>query len=312
MRIAVMGAGAVGTYYGVRLARAGHDVQFVARDVQADALRRSGIELRSPLGDDRLFPVNVTTDAATIRSSDLVLLTVKLWATEVAARAIRPIVGPGTAVVSLQNGIEKDDVIAGIVGREAVLGGVTYVFADRPRPGVVVHSGQTQRIVVGELGGGRSDRVDRVVAALVGAGIDGAASTDIRRELWEKLILLAANSAVTAGTRETIGAIRARAVTRALYREVMEEAAAVARAEGVQIAHDFVDDRMRFVDAMPAEGRASMAKDLLRGLPLELEWLSGAVVRRGKRAGVPTPVNRALFAALIPFAQGGKPAEGSG
>ena len=304
MRIAVIGAGAVGSYYGARLARAGHDVHFVARDQQVDALRRSGLQLQSPLGDDHLIPVNATTDAARIGSADLILITVKLWATENAVRAVQPIVGASTVVVSLQNGVDKDDVIAGIVGREHVVGGVTYIFADRPEPGVVVHQGQMQRVVVGELSGGRSARVDRIVAALVGAGIDGLASPDIRRELWEKFVLLAANSSVTAVTRDTVGAVRTRPATRALYRDAMAEVVAVARAEGVPIADGFVDDRMRFLDAMPADGRASMAMDLLRGRPLELEWLSGALVRRAERVGVPTPIHRTLYAALVPFAQG--------
>lgn len=304
MRIAVLGAGAVGSYYGARLARAGHDVHFVARDAQVEAMQRSGLQVRSPLGDDRLFPVNATTDAGTIASADLILVTVKLWATEIVVRAVQPIVRSSTVVVSLQNGVDKDDVIAGIVGRDHVVGGVTYIFADRPEPGLVVHSGRMQRIVVGELDGGRTDRVDRITNALVDAGIDGVATTDIRRELWEKFVLLAANSSVTAVTRDTVGAVRTRPATRTLYRDAMAEVVAVARAEGVPIADDFVEDRMRFLDTLPADGRASMAMDLLRGRPLELEWLSGALVRRGERSGVPTPIHRTLYAALLPFAEG--------
>jgi 2-dehydropantoate 2-reductase len=307
MKIAILRAGAVGGYYGVRLARAGHEVHFLARGAQAEAMRRTGLAVRSALGDDHLFPANVTEDARTIGPADLVLVTVKLWDTGGAVRAIQPAIGPGTTVLSLQNGVDKEETIAAIVGREPVVGGVTYILVDRPEPGVVVHSGRLQRVVVGELDRPRSDRVDAIVAALVSAGIEGIASADIRRELWEKLAFLATNSAVTAVTRETIGALRARPATRTLIRDGMTEAVAVARAEGVTIPEDFVEGRMRFVDTLPPEGRASMAQDLLRGARLELEWLSGAVVRRGERLGVPTPVHRTLFAALVPFADG-KPA----
>ncbi len=304
MRIAIFGAGAVGGYYGVRLARAGHDVLFIARGAQAEAIRRSGLSLRSELGDDHLFAASVAEDPRTIGCPDLVLVAVKLWDTESAAQAMVPMIGPGTAVLSLQNGVDKDEVISGLVGRAHVVGGVTYILVDRPTPGVVVHSGRLQRVVVGELGGGRSDRVDAIVAALASASIDSVASVDIRRALWEKFVFLAAHSAVTAVTRETIGALRARPETRALMRDAMEEVVALARAEGVMIAEDFVEERMRFLDSLPADGRASMAKDLLRGARLELEWLSGAVVRRGEQCGVPTPIHRTLFAALVPLAAG--------
>jgi 2-dehydropantoate 2-reductase len=304
MKIAIVGAGAVGGYYGVRLARAGHEVRFLARGAQADAMRRSGLSLRSELGDDRLFPANVAEDAAAIGPADLVLVAVKLWDTEAAARTLPPMIGAGTAVLSLQNGVDKEEAIAAVVGRGPVLGGLTYILADRPEPGVVVHSGKLQRVIAGELDGARSERLNAVVAAFAGAGVDAVASPDIRRELWQKLAFLAATSAVTAVARETFGPLRARPETRALIRDAMAEVVAVARAAGSAIDDGFVDDRMRFVDSLPAGGRASMAQDLLRGARLELEWLSGAVVRHGERLGVPTPVHRTLVAALAPFADG--------
>jgi 2-dehydropantoate 2-reductase len=157
------------------------------------------------------------------------------------------------------------------------------------------------------VGGGGSARADAVAAALAQSGVDAAASPDVRRELWQKFAFLSSTSAVTAATRLPIGTLRANPATRALLRDAMAEVVALARAEGVHLADDFVAERMRFVDALPAGGRASMAQDLLRGARLELDWLSGAVVRRGERAGLPTPIHRTLHAALAPFAEGAPP-----
>lgn len=304
MKILMMGAGAVGGYYGARLAQAGHDVRFVARGAHADAMLRSGLHVRSELGDVDLYPARVVTDVRQAGLVDLIVVAVKLWDTEVAARAILPMIGAATAVVSLQNGVDKDDTIAGVVGREHVLGGVTYILVHRSEPGVIVHSGKLHRILVGELDGGLSARVDEVVGAFAASGIDASASADIRRDTWEKFAFLATNSAVTAVTRETMGALRAHPATRALLRDAMHEVVALARAEGIAIADEFVDERMRFIDTLPSNGRASMAQDLLRGARLELEWLSGAVVRRAERAGIPAPVHRLLYAALVLHAEG--------
>lgn len=304
MKIAIMGAGGVGGYYGARLALAGHDVSFFARGAHAEAMLRSGLQVRSELGDVCLCPVTVVTDAHQIGPVDLIIVAVKLWDTEVAARAVLPMIGAETSVLSLQNGVQKDEMIASVVGGQHVLGGVTYILANKAEPGVIVHSGKLQRIVVGELSGGESTRVDVVVKALAAGGIEAEASSDIRRDTWEKFVFLAAGSAVTAVTRQTIGAVRANPATRGLLRDAMLEVVALARAEGVAIANDFVEGRLRFVDTLPEGGRASMAQDLLRGARLELDWLSGAVVQRGERVGLPTPVHRTLYAALALFGEG--------
>jgi len=226
-------------------------------------------------------------------------------------RAIVPLIGPETAVISLQNGVEKEDVLASVVGQKHLVGALTYIIARITEPGVITHSGTLHRIVVGELAGGASQRVDRIVVAFSGAGADAAASFEIRRDIWQKFAFLAASAALTAVTRLTMGAVRANPATRALLRDAIAEVVAVARAEGVAIGDDFVEAQLRFVDSLPSSGRASMANDLLRGGRLELEWLSGAVVRRGERAGVPTPVHRVLYAALAPYADGA-PAEAGG
>ncbi|MGK2858138.1 MAG: ketopantoate reductase family protein [Thermoanaerobaculia bacterium] len=308
MRIAIMGSGGVGGYYGARLANAGHDVHFVARGEHATSIRERGLFVRSDAGDLRLENAQVFDDPREIGTSDLVVVAVKLWDTESAAKAIVPLVGPETTVISLQNGVEKDDVIAGIVGRDHLVGALTYIIARIVEPGVIAHMGTLQRVVVGELGGGESQRVMRIVEAFAGAGVTAEASADIRRETWQKFAFLASGSAVTAATRLTMGAVRTHPATRGLLRDAIAEVVLVARAEGVAIGDDFVDAQMRFVDSLPASGRASMANDLLHRGRLELEWLSGAVVRRGELAGVPTPTHRVLYATLAPYADG-PPAE---
>ncbi|MFA6955426.1 MAG: 2-dehydropantoate 2-reductase [Thermoanaerobaculia bacterium] len=309
MKIAIMGSGGVGGYYGARLASTGHDVHFIARGEHARAMRERGLRIESGTGDLELTSVRVAEDPREIGVAELVVIAVKLWDTEAAARAVVPLVGPSTVVVSLQNGVEKDDVIASIVGREPLVGGVTWIIARIAEPGVIAHVGALQRVAIGELDGSDSERVARVVAAFSNAGVNAAASRDIRRATWEKFAFLASSAAVTAVTRLTMGAVRSHPATRALLRDAIAETAAVARAEGIAIADGFVDEQMRFVDTLPPSGRASMANDLLHGGRLELDWLSGAVVRRGEAAGVPTPVHRILYATLAPFANGA-PAEG--
>ncbi len=305
----MMGAGGVGGYYGARLHQAGHEVTFIARGAHAAAMRTGGLKIQSELGNLHLSPVSVATDPREVGPVDLVVMAVKLWDTEAAAEAIQPMIGADTVVVSLQNGVDKDETLAAVVGREQVLGGVTYILANLSEPGVVVHSGRLQRVWIGELEGGGSDRVERVVAAFVAAGIEAEASADIRRATWEKFVFLAANSAVTAVTRKTVGAIRTHPATRALLADAMGEVVSLARGEGVAIEEDFVEERLRFVDTLPDGGRASMAQDLLRGGRMELDWLSGAVVRRAERLGLATPVHRALYAALV-LDRDGTPAGG--
>ncbi len=304
MKIAMMGAGGVGGFYGARLHQAGHEVTFIARGAHATAMRTGGLRVQSALGDLHLPSVNVATDPREVGPVDLVVMAVKLWDTDAAVEAIKPMIGAQTVVVSLQNGVDKDDTLAAVVGRDHVLGGVTYILANLSEPGVVVHSGRLQRVWIGELDGGVSDRVQRVVAAFVASGIEAEASADIRRATWEKFAFLAANSAVTAVTRQSVGAVRTHPATRALLADAMHEVAALAQAEGVAVAADFVEERLRFVDTLPDGGRASMAQDLLRGGRLELDWLSGAVVRRAERLGLATPVHRALYAALVLYKDG--------
>jgi 2-dehydropantoate 2-reductase len=304
MRIAIIGAGGVGGYFGARLALAGEDVHFVARGAHLAALRERGLAVRRDEGDLVARPVAATDDAASIGAVDVVLVAVKLWDTEAAARAARPLTGPGTAVVSLQNGVRRDETLRAALGAQHVLGGVSYISAFIESPGVIRQVGTMQRIVIGEYDGTRSPRALALHAALEKAGIDAVLSDSIARAIWEKFIFLATLAGVTSATRMPIGPIRSNPATRALFRDALAEVVAVARAEGVAIGDDFVDGRMAFADGLPASMTASMAGDLEHGRRLELEWLSGDIVARGTRLGVPTPVHRALNDVLLLHAGG--------
>ena len=294
MRIVIMGTGGVGGYFGARLAHAGADVSFVARGRQLQALREGGLRVESTLGNLHLPQVQATDDPATLGSADLVLFGVKLWDTEAAAAQIRPLIGPQTAVVSLQNSVVKDDILRGVLGDAAVAGGACYIAATIAEPGLIRHTGTMQKIAVGEFDGQPSARLQRFGQACQAAGIAHEISANIRQTIWEKFVFLVGLSGVTSAARVSLGPILAQPRTRAFLRDVMLEVAAVARAEGVSIAADFVDQRIAFADTLPAAMTSSMHHDLERGNRLELPWLAGDVVARGLRLGVPTPCNRAI------------------
>lgn len=308
MRIAVMGTGGVGGYFGTRLAQGGTDVTFIARGRHLDAIRAHGLKVESPLGDTHLPAPQVTDDPAAIGPVDLVLFGVKLWDTETAARAVAPLIGPTTALISLQNGVRKDDTLRELLGEGAVMGGVCYIAAQIAAPGVIRHSGKMQKLVFGEYDGRRSARAEAFAEACVRAGIDTEISADIRRAIWEKFVFLAGLSGSTASIRKAIGPIREHPRSRALLRDAMREVVAVGRAQGVQLAEDFADNRLAFCDGLPATMTSSMHNDLERGNRLEVEGLSGDVVARGRAAGVPTPVNRAFHDILALHEAGNSPA----
>jgi len=295
MRIAVMGSGGVGGYFGARLASAGCDITFIARGAHLEAMRSSGLLVKSQLGDIRIETPRVTADPAGIGTVDLVLFGVKLWDTEAAARAIVPLVGPQTGVVSFQNGVLKDALLRSILGEKAVMGGVCYIAATIARPGVIEHSGTMQKLVFGETDGKPSARVQDLLEACRGAGIDAEASADIRRATWEKFVFLVGLSATTATMRAPVGAVRAHPRSRAMLLAAMQEVVAVGRAEGVALANDFAENRLAFCDSLPPGMNASMRNDLERGNRLEVDWLSGDVAARGERLGIPTPVNQTVY-----------------
>ncbi len=293
MKIAMMGSGGVGGFFGGRLADAGYDVSFIARGAHLAALRERGLTIENaPQGNIHVGKV------------DLVILSVKLWDTEAAAKAILPIVGPETGVVSLQNGVIKDDILRKVLGDRAVMGGVGYVATHIARPGVIHQVGTMQRIVLGEYDGRESERARFLHHALLDAGVTAELSTDIRRAIWEKYVFLVALSGTTTTMRVPLGIVRSNPRARAFLLDLMRETVAVGRAKGVGIAEDFADQRLKFADGLPADMTSSMHHDLERGNRHEVEWLSGGVVKLGAEAGVPTPANRAVWDVLAVHAMG--------
>jgi 2-dehydropantoate 2-reductase len=304
MRIAVMGTGGVGGYFGARLAQGGHEVAFVARGRQFEALRAHGLRVESPIGDVHLTDVEVTEEPAKIGPVDLVLFTVKLWDTAEAAEAIKPLLGEQTGVVSLQNGVVKDDILGEILGPEHIIGGVCYIAATIARPGLIRHSGTLQKMVFGEYDGSASPRVRQFRDACSDGGIDAEISDRIEETIWEKFVFLVGASGTTSLARSAIGPIRENPRSRAFLRDVMEEVVEVARAQGVPLPVGYAEERLAFTDQVPAIMTSSMYHDLERGNRLEVAWLSGDVVERGARLGVPTPCNRAIFDMLSIYSEG--------
>lgn len=306
MKIAMMGSGGVGGFFGGRLAQAGYDVSFVARGKHLAALRDQGLRIENePQGDIHVPKVRVTDDPASLGPVDLVILSVKLWDTEDAARAIAPIVGPRTGVLSLQNGVIKDDILRRVFPAAQVMGGVGYVASHISRPGVIHQTGTMQRIVVGEYDGRVSERASYLHAALAKSGVKAELSTDVRRAIWEKYVFLVALSGATTTTRRPLGAVRANPRTRAFFLDLMRETVAVGRAHGVALPEDYAQDRLAFADSLPVDMTSSMHHDLERGNRIEVEWLSGGVVTLGEAKGVPTPANRAVWDILALHAAGG-------
>lgn len=304
MKIAIMGSGGVGGYFGARLAKAGADVSFIARGAHLAAMREHGLKVESALGDIHLPKVSVTDDPRTIGNVDLVLFSVKLRDTEAAAQSIKPLFGPDTGILSFQNGVQKDDILRGVFGDKPVMGGVAYIATAIGRPGVIKHTGTLQRLVFGEYDGRRSPRAESFLAACLKGGIDAQLSDDIRRQIWEKFVFLVALSGTTTTMRRPIGPIRANPQTRAFLLEIMREAVKVGRAHGVALPEDYAEQRLAFCDSLPEDMTSSMHHDLERGNPLEVQWLSGGVVQLGEKAGIPTPANRAVWDILALHAGG--------
>jgi 2-dehydropantoate 2-reductase len=305
MRIAAMAAGAVGAYFGARLAKAGHEVFFIARGANLTAMRKDGLKIESVHGDLHIARPNVTDNPTEVGPVDVVLFAVKLWDTEAGAEAARPLLGPGTRVITLQNGVDSYERIAPIVGRDRAIPGVTYVFSVIEKPGVIKQTSQVQQITCGTVDGKPDAVLEAFAEASNAAGLSVTVSDNIQRERWHKFILLSGTSGATALTRSSMGPILADPDMRALFRAIMSETLAVGRAKGVAIEQSFIDDRMAFADKnMAASMRASMANDLDRGNRLELDWLAGHISKLGKELKIPTLVNDTVYAALKPFRMG--------
>jgi 2-dehydropantoate 2-reductase len=303
MRIAVMGAGGVGGYFGGRLAQAGHDVSFVARGAHLAAMQARGLSLKSALGDATV-KVRATENPAELGTADVVLFAVKLWDTESAAEQIRPLLANGGVVIPFQNGVESIERVGKLLGPERAMGGAAYIASRIGEPGVIVHTGTMARLRFGPVLPSQSNMAEAFLAACKDAKIEAELTDDIVRVLWEKFVLLVSVSATTTVARSSVGVVRGDPDLRWLLETCMRETWALGRKRGVALADDFVAQTLKFVDGLPAEMRASMAADLEAGGRLEAPWLSGAVARMSRDAGLEAPANRAVFAALKPYVDG--------
>lgn len=300
MRIAVLGAGGVGGYFGARLARAGYEVHLIARGAHLEAIRAGGLRVVSPEGDVVVQPASATADPASIGPVDLVLVGVKSWQLAEAAASLAPLIGPATAVLPLLNGVEAHDFLATALGPARVLGGLCRIIAYIAAPGVIRHVGAEPTIIFGELDNRRSARVEALQSAFSAAHVGAIVPPDIHVAIWEKFMLVATWSGLGAVTRAPIGVWLRLPGTRAMAEAALREVVAVANARGVALEPAQVDTTLHFLDTMPFEGTASMQRDIMAGRPSELEAQNGAVVRLGAAAGVPTPTHAFLYYALLP------------
>ncbi len=300
MRVAVIGAGGVGGYFGGRLAQAGESVVFIARGEHLRAMRRHGLRVDSVAGDFTVSPCEATDDPAAVGAVDVVLVGVKAWQVPDAARAMRPLVGPDTTVLPLQNGVEAPRQLAAVLGLERVVGGLCKIISERVGPGHIRHSGAEPYVALGEIDNRRSERIEGLRQAFERAGVTVEVPADIQVALWEKFLLIAAISGVGAVTRASLGPLLAVPETRGLLERAMAEVHSLARAHGVAVGDDAVARTLAFFDSLPPAGTASMQRDVMAGRPSELESQNGAVVRLGREAGVATPVHDFLYASLLP------------
>ena len=300
MKIAIVGTGGLGGYYGGLLARAGHEVTFLARGSHLDALRQKGLQVKSVHGDFSVVPAAATDRPEEIGPGGLVLVCVKTPALDAAARAVRAMVGQDTVVMGLQNGIDAADRLGAAVGLEHVLGAVTWIAANIEAPGVIRQSSTFRRIVLGELDGRITPRVQRTVATLQATGITVEPTDNIRKVLWTKFVFIAGFSGLGALTRLEAGDYRAVPETRALMTSLMREVEALARAAGVGLDRDVLDQALAIIDGAAPGMKPSMQRDVEAGRPSELESMIGVVTRKGRELGVPTPTADMVYAALLP------------
>jgi 2-dehydropantoate 2-reductase len=304
MRIAVMGAGGTGGFYGGLLARAGNDVTFIARGAHLDAIRARGLTVTSRLAGDFTIPARATADPSEIGHVDLVLFCVKTYDTEAAAALIRPAVGPHTVILSVQNGIDNDERIARVLGRGTAISAAAQVNAHVKEPGVIEQTAGAGRLIFGANAGNLGQRNEQLFQHCRDAGIAADLQPDINVVLWSKFVFICGFSGVTALTRLTIGPILACRETTELFRATMAEVVAVAASHDVPLAAAVSDQALSMAGRLEPWARGSMAHDLASGRRLELESLNGTVVRLGQAKGVPVPHNFAIYAALKPLVNG--------
>ncbi len=301
MKYAVFGVGGVGGYFGGRLAQAGKDVTFIARGAHLNAIREKGLEVTSVAGDFTVTPAQATDRPADVGPVDVVILGVKAWQLQEAAVAVQPMVGPDTAVLPLENGVEAADILSGVLGENHVLGGLCAIVSMIEEPGKIRHAGIDPVIRFGELENTKSDRVSRMEKDFQDCrGVTVEVPDDIQRALWQKFVFISAWSSVGSVTRASIGAIRSIPESRELLLTALAEAVEVGRAAGISLPPDIVESTTKFYDSVDPGSTASMQRDVAADKPSELEAQTGAVIRLGEKYGVATPTSRFIYRALLP------------
>ena len=313
MRIAVIGAGGVGGYFGGRLAASGApdlDLTFIARGAHLEAMRARGLEIRSPKGDVHVPRVAATDNPAAVGPVDVIMFTVKLYDVDAALQLLPPLIGPDTVVLPFQNGVDAVEMLERAVGRRHTGGGTCYVSAAITEPGVITHTAM-DHLMFGELDGSRSPRLERFLDACRRTNFQSTLSASIHVDIWTKFTRLSVLSGLTTVTRSPLGVVVQDPDLLAMLKRAVGEAVAVAHAKGIPVPVDMAEDVARAYVALPPQTKSSMLVDLEKGRRLELPWLSGAVSRIGTELGVPTPIHSFIAAVLKPFVAGAKVAPAS-
>jgi len=303
MKFAVMGTGGVGGFFGGKLAKAGEDVWFVARGEHLETMKSRGLSVYSTEGDFSIPPSSITDDLNKIGAVDVVLFCVKSYDTESAAQKLTPLLSENTIIISLQNGIDNEEKIQRHVTAGTVYGGLANIFSTITAPGVVTETGGPKKIIFGPLTPPSSNdlRGQKILDVMRNAGINASLSSDIRSDMWKKFVFISAVGGITALTRLTLGEILAVDDTRTLLRDAMDETSAVAHASGANIEPQFIDTLFEMMKTFDKNSRSSLYHDLAHDRPLEIEALSGTVIRHGEELGIPTPIHRTIYASLLPY-----------
>jgi 2-dehydropantoate 2-reductase len=301
MKIAIFGTGAVGGYFGGRLAQGGEEVVFIARGKHLQALQANGLRVDSINGDFLVHPVQATDNPTEAGVVDVVIVAVKAWQVPEAAEAMRVMIGPQTFVVPLQNGVDAPSQLAAVLGVEHVLGGLCGLMSFVVGPGHIQHAGIDPFVNFGELDNRASDRAEKLRQAFIQAKVNVEIPPDIQAAMWRKFLFIVSTSGMGAVTRSPFGVFRSIPQTRNMLEQLMHEVFHVAKAHKIDLAQDIVSQILSFIDGLPASGTASMQRDIMEGRPSELEAQNGAVVRLGQEVGVDTPSNAFIYNSLLPM-----------
>jgi 2-dehydropantoate 2-reductase len=301
MRIAVFGTGGVGGYFGGRLAQSGRDVTFIARGEHLRVIKAAGLKVDSVSGDFLVFPAKATDDVREAGEVDLVIVGVKAWQVPEAARTMKPLVGPGTTVLPLQNGVDAVSQLVAELGSDSIIGGLCRIVSFVVEPGHIRHEGFTPSIVIGELDNKRTERITRIEQVFKHAGLEVTVAADIQVALWTKFLFIASFSGIGAIANAPAGVIRRDPEWRGKMLSAMEEIYALAQARGINLPANSVDTVMAFVDALPEDATSSMQRDIAAGRPSELESQNGSVVRMARETGIEVPTHDLICELLRPL-----------